>query len=107
MTPKNGVVLTVLSMVAASAGRTDCYWHGILPLAPVTATFGSDDDKNEAIFRILNRVTDADVALLEDLGYNLPSLSTGDVLVWGGKAWRVDSIGFSPVTLSGLLFAND
>lgn len=76
--------LTIISSLVNEA------WTGTIPTAPA----GTDDDTNERIFRIFNRVTDADCDWLNDVGYNLPSLSVGDVILYNGKGYRVARIGF-------------
>ena len=64
-------------------------WEGDVELEDGTAV-----SRLEAIFRLFNRVTDEDVGRLADLGYDLPSLSVGDIVELDGEAWRVASIGW-------------
>lgn len=89
--------LSIFSSMAAAAGKQDCFWSGELT---VDETMG-EGELNERIFRAFNRVDEKDVAYLESVGFELPSLSVGDVVIHSGSAWRVDSTGFeklSPMT---------
>lgn len=57
----------------------------------------------ESIFRAFNRVDEADCKRLDDLGYNLPSLSSGDFVRLtdddGATYWYLcASVGWVPVT---------
>lgn len=85
--------LTIISMMAAAGGLNECYWRGGI----------SVDDKNtnaevnEHIFRKFNRVDEEDAAYLDKIGYELPSLSVGDVIVYGGNAFIVKTTGFIEV----------
>lgn len=50
---------------------------------------------NEQLFRLFNRVDEADVKRLEEWGYHLPSLSVGDTIAYQGKRFLVADIGFT------------
>lgn len=82
----------IVSMMAAVHGAERITWCGDVEPNP------HDGDMNEALFAHFNRVTDTDGRRLADMGYNLPSLSTGDLLSWGGVTWRVDAMGFTKLT---------
>ncbi len=95
--------VTILSMAAAAAGQQNCCWRGELPIQPYTKDETLDDELiNNLIYRKLNRVTEQDCEWLDKVGYDLPSLSIGDVIVRQGTSWRVDGIGFSPFDFSPL-----
>ena len=96
----------VFSMAAAIGGMTcGTTWQGNLNVdqsdIPVAL---------ERIFRLLNRVDEADLATLNEMGYFLPSLSVGDFVTlhigeWGDKGpvdkpqtFQVKSMGFEKVT---------
>lgn len=68
------------------------HWRGETWTGDVPAPFS-----NETLFRLFNRVTEADATRLEAWGYTLPSLSVGDTVTWGGETFRVENIGFTPV----------
>lgn len=52
----------------------------------------------EEIFRFFNRVEFADGERLEEIGYDLPSLSVGDIVtIDGDEQWRVAPVGFERV----------
>jgi len=76
-------------MMAASDGRQVVSWNGKISVDP-----GTNDAVNSQIYRLFNRVDEEDGERLEKLGYRLPSLSAGDVLVWGDQGFSVKSIGF-------------
>jgi hypothetical protein len=67
-------------------------WQGLVPQMDL-----------EGIFRFFNRVEPGDGERLEALGYDLPSLSTGDLVTVGGKRWRVASVGFEEAVAEKLL----
>jgi len=48
----------------------------------------------EDAFRFFNRVTEADADRLEAIGYRLPSMSVGDLLVIGSDTFQCMSVGF-------------
>lgn len=56
---------------------------------------------NEALFRIFNRVDEADSIRLEAWGYRLPSLSVGDTVSYDGRTFRVDDFGFTETESEG------
>ena len=84
--------LTIISMMAAAAGRNNCYWRGFCEVVGDT-----NAEVNEHIFRMFNRVDEEDTVYLEEIGYDLPSLSVGDVIVYGGNAFIVKTTGFTEV----------
>lgn len=51
----------------------------------------------ERIFRFFNRVDDADSERLDDIGYNLPSLSVGDTVMFDGRIFYCAPIGWQEV----------
>lgn len=59
-----------------------------------------NNDVNEALFRLFNRVDMDDVRRLEGWGYRLPSLSVDDTVTWAGCTWRVADVGFELVPAS-------
>jgi hypothetical protein len=90
---KRTIDLTIISMMAAAAGRNNCYWRGD---CEINADKQHREVNNE-IFRMFNRVDEEDVAYLEKIGYDLPSLSIGDVIVYEEKAYIVKTTGFKEV----------
>lgn len=65
-------------------------WQGLVPDAELGGTM-------EGVFRFFNRVEEGDADRLERLGYDLPSLSTDDIVTADGKSWKVEPVGFSEV----------
>lgn len=61
-------------------------WNGDLP--PLTLN---------NIFRVFNRVTDADCENLNKIGYRLPSMSVGDLVTLDAETFQVTSTGFEKV----------
>jgi len=49
------------------------------------------------VFRAFNRVTQADCETLDRLGYDLPSLSVGDIVTLNGETKQVTGNGFEPL----------
>lgn len=49
----------------------------------------------EAIFRMTNRVDEADCDYLDSIGYTLPSLSVGDVVKLDMRWYRCDPVGWT------------
>jgi hypothetical protein len=64
-------------------------WEGDIPDAKSATPL-------EHVFRYFNRVDDDDHERLLAIGYRLPSLSVGDVVVVDGKRWRCASVGWEP-----------
>lgn len=58
-----------------------------LPEAPV-------ERQLEFIFRKFNCVDEEDAAFMERVGYDMPSLSIGDLVEFDGKTWAVANFGF-------------
>lgn len=67
----------------------DQTWEGDVDLAGLTVA-----EALERIFRQFNRVDDSDCARLLKLGYNLPSLSVGDIVTITDVRWRCASLGW-------------
>jgi hypothetical protein len=94
----------IVSIQAALHGRPSIVWLGDvsaedLGLDPVALTHeAAEGTVNEQLFRFFNRVDEPDVDRLEALGFDLPSLSVGDLLHWGSKTWRVAGAGFEQIT---------
>lgn len=77
---------------AAATGRVGPTWTGDVPDADLHASY-----------RRFNRVTADDHARLRDLGYYLPSLSVGDVIMLHNDTpspshHLVAAIGFTPIS---------
>lgn len=53
----------------------------------------------EHVFRYFNRVDEADVTRLNGIGYELPSLSTGDFVQVDGEFWLCANVGWQRVTM--------
>jgi hypothetical protein len=67
-------------------GRT---WEGDVPPAPEGMTV------LEHVFRYFNRVDQADIDRLDELDYQLPSLSVSDVVtIDDGPRWRCAGVGW-------------
>lgn len=64
-------------------------WTGDAPVI-----YLDDEQRLESIFRLFNRVDRGDAERLERMGYNLPSLSVGDVVEIGDRRWEVAGMGF-------------
>lgn len=64
-------------------------WEGYIP--------ESQAGNLEDIFRFFNRVEPGDAERLEEIGYDLPSLSIGDTVSWHDKRYRVEPIGWVEV----------
>lgn len=86
----------VFSMIAAVHGAERVTWSGDIPDECVEAI--GPDQVNEFLFRFFNRVEQADADQLDLLGYELPSLSMGDFIAWGGRTYRVLAQGLEEVT---------
>jgi len=86
--------LTIKSSWAAE-GRSD-EWTGTIEQAGMDASEDRDVLLNQ-IFRTFNRVDIADGEFLKQIGYELPSLSSGDEITIGIQTYRVESTGFSEV----------
>jgi hypothetical protein len=106
---KRTIDLTIISMMAVAAGHNNCYWRGDCEIGELYGGImeseiewgkkntAIDRETNSAIFRMFNRVDEEDVAFLEKIGYDLPSLSVGDLIVYEGKAFKVMVNGFKTV----------
>jgi hypothetical protein len=81
--------ITIHSKQAEQANEAT--WTGEVELqAPADKTTG----RLSEIFRLFNRVEEADCERLAALGYELPSLSVGDLIELDGHTWRVAPVGF-------------
>lgn len=56
----------------------------------------------ERIFRLFNRVDDADCRRLDGAGYKLPSLSMGDVVTMEGQHWLCAGVGWKRISADAL-----
>lgn len=103
----------IVSIQAALTGRESIVWTGdvehskLVMFMPqefraqaVTSGAGSVPVVivNAAIFRIFTRVDERDIKRLERIGYELPSLSVGDLIHWNETTWRVAGAGFEKIT---------
>lgn len=55
------------------------------------------DGDIEDLYRMFNRVTQADSDRLEALGYFMPSMSVGDIVTLGSTTYQCASVGFVPL----------
>lgn len=102
--------VSIVSLLATIAGGEPygLSWQGHVPIElpdDTPATNENADVVNEVLFRAFQRVDDADGRRLEDLDYRLPSLSCGDLIAWGGAAYRVLAIGFERIEPTGMVYA--
>jgi hypothetical protein len=102
--------VSIVSLLAIIAGGDPfgISWQGHIPIElpdNTPATGANADQVNEALFRAFQRLDDADGRRLEALDYRLPSLSCGDLIAWGGVAYRVLSIGFERIEPTGMVYA--
>lgn len=95
----------IFSMMAAlCGGEHGAQWEGEVPSAYLRFGNNPQDDPeiaaaiNEDIYRLFNRIDEADNTRLEHWGYMLPSLSVGDFVTWGGKTYGVAALGFQTAT---------
>lgn len=92
--------IRITSLFAMSDPESDrpFTWEGIVPMPENVVT---DEEICEAVFRLFNRVDQADADRLEEWGYRLPSLSVGDIVgIDRGPYFdlhRVESAGFKRV----------
>ncbi len=70
----------IKSHLVNSAGSEKSFWVGTLNIPD--AHFNSELETAEWLFRYFNRVEDCDVHRLDELCYDLPSVSVGDVVSW-------------------------
>lgn len=97
----------IISIQAALHGRPSIVWIGDVKAKDLAEVCGGSINMedpsavNEALFRYFNRVDDGDGDRLADLGYNLPSLSVGDLISWDHVTYRVAGMGFEKLTDSG------
>lgn len=76
-------------------------WTGEIDLADDEKLSLRDIEKYglaEACFSYFNRVAKSDVDRLEEIGFELPSLSVGDVLEIDGRRFEVRPVGFHEIT---------
>lgn len=60
---------------------------------------GDPEAYMEHVFRYFNRVDEADVIRLKSVGYELPSLSSGDFVQVDGEFWLCGNVGWQRVTM--------
>ena len=82
-------------------GQRRATWEGKIVL-PWHVDQKEPDEVNEAIFRRFNVVEDGEREFLLSIGYNLPSLSAGDIVVWfpdegRSRMFIVEGIGFTEI----------
>lgn len=109
-TAPESLTVEIVSMVAAYAGtRSGISWRGEVPierLAARTPTGQLDVTAiNDAIFRYFNAVLDSDRSRLLVIGYQLPSLSVGDLIYHSGRTFRVVPFGFEELTGDNFAYA--
>jgi hypothetical protein len=107
---RQALEVSIVSLLATVAGGkpNGLHWHGHVPLdlpASALADPQAVDTVNEAIFRYFQRVGPLTEDKLEALEYRLPSVSCGDVIAWGGAAYRVLVVGFEPIEPPAVLSA--
>lgn len=100
--------LQIVSIQAALRGGPPIVWIGDVEHSELMTLNGQLDEPiergtmdsitNAAIFRFFNRVDEADSDRLAEIGFNLPSLSVGDLISWGARTWRVSGAGFECIT---------
>lgn len=76
-------------------------WSGEIDEPLLDPLVYPEDNINETLFRLFNRVEAGDGLRLEALDYRLPSLSVGDRIEWDGRAYAVAALGF--VAVDGLV----
>lgn len=77
----------------ADFGDESPVWSG-----EVEIPMGADRDAFlDNVYRFFNRVDDADNERLDDIGYNLPSLSSGDTVMFDGKVFYCAPVGWQQV----------
>lgn len=81
-----------MAHVKITSAFTNESWEGEVDLHLRWRT--SDPTRLEQIFRLFNRVDEADSERLERMGYTLPSLSVGDRVELDDEVWYVHPIGF-------------
>lgn len=85
------------SAMAAAWNREIAENPPAVATAPRAETWEGDLDQDmnlEEIFRFFNRVEYGDGERLDEIGYDLPSLSVGDYVTKNGKRYRVEPVGF-------------
>lgn len=97
--------ITIRSKIAQEA-NVAAHKDAALPPYPSTTWTGEAawtdeprkvEDRLTSLFRMFNRVTEEDCDRLDDLGYELPSLSVGDQIEMDGATYEVKPIGFERV----------
>lgn len=78
--------------VAVTSVFTRQRWEGEVKI-DVPAE-GSPQEKLDRLFRFFNRVDEADVVRLEEIGFRQPSMSMGDLVELDGETWTVAAFGF-------------
>jgi hypothetical protein len=93
----------IVSIQAALHGAPSILWHGTVERDELAALMTqpprmTHEAINEALFRYFNRVDDEDSERLHQIGFELPSLSVGDLIHWGSVTYRVAGSGFEKIT---------
>lgn len=102
--------MNTITIVSTMTGKT---WEGELPhnvaldvAAGHTAREAGATCGLESIFRLFNRVNFEDTQRLEQMGYELPSLSGGDFVQVDGQWWLCASSGWKRVTARQVLMTS-
>jgi hypothetical protein len=87
------LTVEIVSAVAAAAGAVNgMSWRGEIPLNLLDLTAEPDETQADEVNRRLRLIFDGvDEALIDSLGYRLPSLTVGDLFAWGGVTYSVRS----------------
>jgi hypothetical protein len=91
----------IVSIQAAIHGRPSILWHGEVELPEQAHPINdgiTEQEVNEFLFRYFNRVDEEDGDRLAEIGFELPSLSVGDLIHWASTTWRVAGMGFEKIT---------
>lgn len=88
------MLIEIVSMTAAVHGRGTITWRGEIEMELGL----SDAQTLEQIFRLFNRVDEADSLRLNTWQYGLPSLSVGDLVHFNLRTWRCKGTGWELVT---------
>ena len=94
-------IVSMFGLADPSTGRK-LIWEGLVPEWRLSAD-ATDEEICEAVFRLFNRVTDADADRLEAWNYRMPSVSCGDIIgidkgeAEGFALYRVASVGFNRI----------
>ena len=97
------MIVEVVSMQAAMAGRDRITWRGDVPIELPDGDIDRDELArfHDELFRFFNRVDDEDIGKLARIGYELPSLSVGDLINYDRCTVRVAGMGWEVITGNG------